>query len=77
MKHPAYTNLVEVTDPDIAEDADEEELRQRLDRAGRGLQLLLMAWARYEDELPDAQLPEVQDTRAAWGTMARKFLQGN
>jgi hypothetical protein len=74
--HPAYDNLVEVLEREIDENATPDELRTRLERAGKGLKLLLMAWARYEDEQPsDESRAETQDVRAAWGMMAYKFLQ--
>lgn len=74
--HPVYDNLVEVLERESDENATPEELRTRLERAGKGLKLLLMAWARYEDEQPsDDSRAETQDVRAAWGMMAHKFLQ--
>ena len=74
--HPAYGNLLEVLETDPPEGVSVDELKNRLVRAGRGLKLLLMAWARYEDEQPSDQLrAETQDARAAWGQMAYRFLQ--
>jgi len=73
-KHPAYEHLVEVVEKEIEDDV--EELKERLNKAARGLKLLLMAWARYEDELPDGKLKETaQDTRKDWGRVARGFLR--
>jgi len=74
--HPAYGNLLEALETEPPEGASTEELKNRLVKAGRGLKLLLMAWARYEDEQPSDQLrAETQDARAAWGQMAYRFLQ--
>jgi hypothetical protein len=73
--HPAYDSLVEVLE---REDPDETEegLRARLHSAEDGLKLLLMAWARYEDEQPDGMRRErAQETRLDWGRLARQFLR--
>ena len=89
--HPVYNNLVEVLDdlpvdspPDAENESDvstkdnqsQEELLCRLTRARDGLKLLLMAWARLEDETydPDKKL-EIQDIRFDWGRYARQFLR--
>ncbi|MBN3927216.1 ATP-binding protein, partial [Nostoc sp. NMS4] len=47
--HPAYQNLVEILEEDV-DKADIDTLRSRLINSLDGLKLLLMAWARYEDE---------------------------
>jgi len=73
--HPAYRNLVEVLESDETT-TDVEKLQDRLSRASDGLKLLLSAWARYEDELPDGvQRTRAQDARVDWGRMARLFLE--
>ena len=89
--HPVYNNLVEVLEdlpldspPDIENGTDvstndnqsQEELLSRLIRARDGLKLLLMAWARLEDETydPNKKL-EIQDIRFDWGRYARQFLR--
>jgi hypothetical protein len=75
MRHPAYERLIEVLEEDV-EGVSEAELRARLIRASDGLDLLLSAWARYEDEQPDGPLKEqVQEARWDWGRMARDFLR--
>ena len=72
--HPAYDNLIEVLDADLNA-ATEDELRYRLRRASDGLRLLLIAWARYEDEQPDGRrLDGARQARWDWGRMAREFL---
>ena len=73
--HPAYHKLVEVLD-ESTEGASQEDLQRRLSNASEGLKLLLMAWARYEDEQPDGKLKtSAQESRQDWGRIARQFLQ--
>ncbi|MEA5624232.1 ATP-binding protein [Nostoc sp. UHCC 0251] len=73
--HPAYQNLVEILEEDV-DKADIDTLRSRLINSLDGLKLLLMAWARYEDEQPDGKRKEnAQDTRIDWGRVARRFLE--
>lgn len=73
--HPAYDNLVDLLEKDVETD-DLETLRSRLINALDGLELLLMAWARYEDEQPDGERKnKVQETRIDWGRLARRFLE--
>jgi hypothetical protein len=74
--HPAYHKLVEVLDKDVRE-ASEEELRDRLINASDGLKLLLMAWARYEDEQEGARKSTAQNLRMDWGRVAIDFLKGD
>jgi Histidine kinase-, DNA gyrase B-, and HSP90-like ATPase len=72
--HSAYDRLVDV----LEKEGDEENsanLQERLDNALNGLKLLLMAWARYEDEQPSSQARQkAQEARIDWGRMARRFL---
>lgn len=74
--HPAFSSLVEVLERDT-EDADtDDDLKRRLENALDGLKLLLMAWARYEDEQPDGRRrDQAQEARLDWGRLARQFLQ--
>ncbi|MBC1305774.1 ATP-binding protein, partial (plasmid) [Trichormus variabilis N2B] len=73
--HPAYKNLVEILEKDV-DGVDPETLRYRLTNSLEGLKLLLMAWARYEDEQPDGKRRQAaQDTRVDWGRIARQFLE--
>lgn len=78
INHPAYENLVEVLEGDMSQERDPDALLDRLYRANKGLRLLLMAWARYEDE---EQLQErrelLQDIRTDWGRVAARFLRGS
>ncbi len=77
--HPAYPRLVDVLENDTEEvpgNASPDEVAERLNRALNGLKLLLMAWARYEDEQPDGPMRQrAQDARIDWGRIARRFLQ--
>lgn len=73
--HPAYSKLVEVLEDDIEED-DIAKLRDRLKNAHQGLELLLMAWARHEDEQPEGKRQEqARVNRDDWGRIARLFLE--
>jgi hypothetical protein len=72
--HPAYSRLVEVLEREFDE-SDIEELRNRIATARDGLKLLLMAWARYEDELPDGPRRRgATEARWDWGRIASQFL---
>ena len=75
-EHNAYKNLVSVLDNEGTSDVSREELAQRLDLAREGLRLLLISWARYEDEQPNEELRKrVQDIRIDWGRMAAEYLK--
>ncbi|MEV0946534.1 ATP-binding protein [Rhodococcus sp. NPDC049939] len=78
VNHPAYHDLVEVLQNEISDKDDRDELADRLRRANRGLKLLLMAWARYEDEeLHPERRESLQDIRTDWGRVASRFLRGS
>lgn len=78
MDHPAYDKLIEVLNGPIEEDCSLEDLKDRLSNASDGLKLLLMAWARYEDEEPDGERKKkVQNARQDWGRIADEFLRIN
>jgi hypothetical protein len=73
--HPAYNQFVEVLNEDIFDNIDKLDIIQRLKSARNGMKLLLMAWARYEDEQPDGKMKDkVKDTRMDWGKMAAEFM---
>jgi Histidine kinase-, DNA gyrase B-, and HSP90-like ATPase len=73
--HPAHELLLGAQDPSSLPD-DVAELKRRLQAAQEGLEMMLFAWARYEDEqlLPEDQR-RAQDIRFDWGRMAELFLQ--
>ncbi|HNH11376.1 MAG TPA: hypothetical protein PK683_22945 [Leptospiraceae bacterium] len=73
IKHPAYPHLIEVLDEEV-EDQEAETLKERLVKARDGLKLLLIAWARFEDEQDGPARTRIQDTRHDWGRIARDFL---
>lgn len=71
-RHPAYDRLVDVLESGSPSAESPEE---RLENALTGLKLLLMAWARYEDEQPAGVARErVQEARVDWGKIARRFM---
>lgn len=74
MDHPAYPLLLGARVPSELPDKP-EELKERLIAAQSGLEMLLFAWARYEDEqtTPDARRV-TQNIRHDWGRMAETFL---
>lgn len=74
--HPAYSQFVEILKDNIDPQSTIEELISRLQKAQDGMKLLLMAWARYEDETPDGKLKDnVKDARMDWGKMAAEFMR--
>jgi hypothetical protein len=75
-KHAAYDRLVDVLEKESPANANEDSLQERLNNALDGLKLLLMAWARYEDEQVSPQARErAKDARQDWGRMAKRFLE--
>jgi hypothetical protein len=74
--HPVYDSLIEVLETSTT-GVSVEELRTRLESARDGLKTLLIAWARYEDELPEGPRRQAaQNARDDWGRVARDFLTG-
>lgn len=69
-RHPASEKLYEILQPDTDDDFSETP-------ALTGLKLLLSAWARMEDEANEKQRIQYEDTRLAWGTIARQFLDAD
>ena len=72
-RHPVYQHLIEVVSAQV-EDETPEELAERLQKAAFALQMLLIAWARYEDKAPAGMKDSFEDFRMDWGREARKFL---
>lgn len=73
--HPAYDQFVEILNDEIDENVSKESIQKRLIDARNGMKLLLMAWARYEDEQPDGRRKNnVKDARIDWGKMASEFM---
>lgn len=75
-RHPAYSRLVDVLERDLTNQST-ANLEERLNNALAGLKLLLMAWARYEDEQSSVRRENAQDARVDWGRIARRFLERN
>lgn len=71
--HPAYNLLLGARDPSSLPD-DPEVLKEKLKSAQSGLEMMLFAWARYEDEQPSDQRRLTQNIRFDWGRMAEAFL---
>ena len=72
-RHPVHQHLIEVVSAQV-EDETPEELAERLQKAAFALQMLLIAWARYEDKAPAGMKDSFEDFRMDWGREARKFL---
>ena len=76
INHPAYENLIEVLEESPGENLDTKQLLSRLHKANYGLKLLLMSWARFEDEaFPPKKKTGIQDIRFEWGQYAAQFLE--
>ena len=74
VDHPAYGLLLGAQDPDSLPE-DPELLKSKLLAAQSGLEMMLFAWARYEDEQASAdQRRAAQNVRHDWGRMAEVFL---
>lgn len=72
-EHPAYGLLLGARDPkDLPDDPD--KLKDKLQSAQSGLEMMLFAWARYEDEQLNEQRRVTQNIRHDWGRMAEAFL---
>ena len=78
QNHPAYNNLMEVA-RDAPENPDSlDSFKDRLQRTSNGLELLLLSWARFEDETTDMdELRRIQDIRISWGRFIADFLEKN
>lgn len=72
-KHPGYDSLISALEDE--EDDNDEDLTRRLRKARKSLRLLLLAWARFEDEQQDGMRETIQDARHDWGRIARQFLR--
>lgn len=73
MDHPVYNDLIAVLDGDI-EGASREELAERLTAAAGAFKLLLISWARFEDEQPEKPRERAKKMRQDWGRLASEFL---
>ena len=73
--HAAFDKLLSVLEEPVGDDVTAAELANRLSKASDGLKLLLMSWARYEDEAGTALKTQLQDMRTDWGRIAAEFLK--
>lgn len=73
-EHPAYDLLLGARDPQTLPD-DPDKLKDKLQSAQSGLEMMLFAWARYEDEQVGDQRRSTQNIRYDWGRMAEGFLE--
>jgi hypothetical protein len=73
MDHPVYSDLIAVLDGDI-DGASREELAGRLTSAANAFKLLLISWARFEDEQPEKPRERAKRMRQDWGRLASEFL---
>lgn len=74
-EHPAHQLLLGAQDPSQLPD-DVEQLKSSLQAAQEGLEMMLFAWARYEDEQVVAEKRrQAQNVRHDWGRMAESFLE--
>lgn len=72
--HPAYGLLLGAQQPgEMPDDAD--SLAEKLQAAQNGLEMMLFAWARYEDEQAGERRRQAQNVRHDWGRMAENFLE--
>lgn len=76
MDHPVYSDLIALLDEGV-EDASRSALADRLKRAGDAFKLLLFAWGRFEDELPEKPRERAKKMRQDWGTIASQFLEAD
>lgn len=77
QNHPTYNNLIEVVKDVPEEGGDIDEFRKRLQRANKGLGLLLLAWARLEDEQSFDKRRDIENVRLKWSEILSEFLESN
>lgn len=69
INHPVHSKLIEMLE------MKEEETNANSDTLS-ALKLVIMAWARYEDQQPDGDAKNrAQEARADWGRIAKRFLE--
>jgi hypothetical protein len=72
-RHAAFSELFANLETDT-DGMSNEELNHLIIEAQSALFLMLIAWARLEDEASGNILIRLQDTRKDWGRIARDFL---
>lgn len=73
-QHPVYEHFIEVITSGT-QDQDFQELSDRINKAAFTLQMLIYAWARYEDKAPPRIREQLEDARMAWGREASRFFE--
>ena len=75
-EHPAYDLLLGAQDPDSLPNSV-DALKEKLLDSQAGLEMMLLAWARYEDEQStnNEMRRNAQNARYDWGRMAEEFLR--
>ena len=71
--HPVHQHLIETLSVDSEETA-QEELTEKLGKAAFALQMMLIAWGRYEDKTPEKLRRKVKMMRSDWGREIQEFL---
>jgi hypothetical protein len=71
--HQAYSELFDTLGQDTSESTP-QQMQQLLLRANSALLIMLIAWARLEDESSGSNKIRLQDARKDWGRIARDFL---
>ena len=71
--HAAYSALFETLGQDTS-DLTPQQLNQSLLKANSAVLIMLIAWARFEDEASGAQKIRLKDSRNDWGRITRDFL---
>jgi hypothetical protein len=72
--HAAYGKLFSTLNCSDYENKTSQELHQMLMSANSALLLMLIGWARLEDEARGKSITRYKDTRNEWGTITRDFL---
>ena len=76
--HKAFRHLFTVLDKiDTDEEISAEQLRREVLHATAALKVMLIAWARYEDNARGDDLRGIQRIRRTWGRYANDFLPSN
>jgi hypothetical protein len=76
QNHPLYESLCTLLD--TTDDLDCEQLRQRVFQAQQTVEVMLAAWSKYENGLPDGPRKfKAEEARSEWGRNARLLLMDN
>ena len=71
--HPVFSDFYEIISPDV-DSLEPDDAIERLAGGAAAFRLLLYAWARLEDELPDERKRAMRDLRNDWGRYAEDFF---